>query len=350
MTTRRILSLDGLRALSIGLVLFEHATAYKPKLTVDGRTLLRFEAGHFGVRVFFVISGYLISSILFAELERTGTISLARFYFRRTFRIFPAYYVYVSTVAALAYLGALRLEPGDLLTAVTYTANYHVGGWELTHAWSLAVEEQFYLVWPALLVALGRRRGLGVAAVVVALSPLVRFVQTRYVGSSPDLLDRMAHTIADAMATGCLLAGFRDVLHASARYRAFQRSAWFVLVPIGALVAGSLGPRPTVDMLVGSTMRHVLIALVIDWCITHPGGLVGKVLNARPLVFVGTLSYSLYLWQQLFLHRDASGWQHRLPVAFVLAFIAAVVSYELIEKPFLRLRDRLEARGRARRS
>src|SRR5687767_15042456 len=119
----RIRSLDGLRAVAILLVLLAHlphSLAAAPAWTEHLMPL-----GLLGVRVFFVISGFLISSLLFAELAKSGAISLRKFYFRRTLRIFPAFYVYVAAIAIAAALGLVVLRPYDLLAALTYTTNYH---------------------------------------------------------------------------------------------------------------------------------------------------------------------------------------------------------------------------------
>jgi peptidoglycan/LPS O-acetylase OafA/YrhL len=129
----RIPSLDGLRAISIALVLFGHL--------LGGRGFIRaappvnaVDYGNLGVRVFFVISGYLISTILFSEMHERGTLSLAKFYFRRAFRIFPAFYANIAVMSELASLGYAALRPGDVLHAATYTMNYHHDrAWTLGH-------------------------------------------------------------------------------------------------------------------------------------------------------------------------------------------------------------------------
>src|SRR4051812_34868116 len=143
---RSLPSLDGLRAISIGLVLLGHLIGTRG--FVQSMPLAN-DAGLLGVRVFFVISGFLITSILLDELSRKGTIALPRFYFRRTMRLFPASYFLVGCIAVLAGWGIVRLESGDLTLAITYTTNFRTHrGWSLGHLWSLAVEEQFYLLWP----------------------------------------------------------------------------------------------------------------------------------------------------------------------------------------------------------
>ena len=98
------------------------------------------------------------------------------------------------------------------------------------------------------------------------------------------------------------------------------------------------------DLLIGQTSVDILIALIIDWCVTYPGGVVGKFLNTAPLVFLGQISYSLYLWQQIFLNRFTTSWYAQFPQNLALSLVVAVASYYIVEKPFLRLREKLEPR------
>ena len=163
MGSRRIPSLDGLRAIAIGLVVFGHlcgTSNFFPRSTFAPLG----DFGVFGVRVFFVISGFLITFLMLDEIEATGTVSLKRFYLRRSLRIFPASYVFILFVFLSSRLGWPTLLPGDLFHAVTYTVNYdkHTS-WEVGHLWSLSVEEQFYCWWPAAMRVLGSRRSLKLA-------------------------------------------------------------------------------------------------------------------------------------------------------------------------------------------
>ncbi|HXX66684.1 MAG TPA: acyltransferase [Polyangiaceae bacterium] len=330
----RLPSLDGLRAISIALVLFGH-------LAGAGLPLFFGRGANLGVTVFFVISGYLITGLLIGEHERTGRISLRRFYARRTLRIFPAFYAFVAAVLLLKGLGLVTLAPGDLLAAVTYSMNYHYQrAWALGHVWSLAVEEQFYLLWPAALALLGLSRGAKAAVVVIAIGPIARTALYVFAPQSRVGLDQMFPTVSDTLATGCLLALAQRRLSASAVYRRFLLSPAFTLVPIGLLAAVALGDHPRFDGLFGQTLRNVAIALVLDRAVRFPRGAFGAFLNARPVAFVGTISYSLYLWQQPFVNRHASLWMNHPPQSVILAFATAFASYRLVERPVLAWRDR----------
>ncbi|HZT60651.1 MAG TPA: acyltransferase [Pyrinomonadaceae bacterium] len=352
---RNIPSLDGLRAVSISLVILSHVViAFVPLLPPRGlpaATLSLLELGHLGVTVFFVISGFLITSLLLRE-ER---INLSEFYFRRTLRIFPPYYFYLLVILALTLAGYLQISGASLLAAFTYTTNYFIylaakDYWYVAHGWSLAVEEQFYLLWPATLLLLGRRRALWAIGFVLAACPLIRLIYKLHDPSLPTDFYTF-ETVADSLASGCLLAVSRAWLHERSWYqRALQSSAVGLSAPTAALLIHLLGKFPVLlpSLLfvgIGITVQNVCIAFCLDWCVANYMGRAGRILNSRPLVFVGVISYSLYLWQQPFLSPTSS-----LPLVakLILVFAAALGSYYLIEKPALRLRRHLSGRSRSR--
>src|SRR4051812_4266975 len=148
----RLPSLDGLRALSILAVLFGHVAgtrgAYQPLPFMGSLAIL-------GVRVLFVLSGFLITFLLLKEQARTGAISLRAFYFRRMLRIFPVFYAFLLGVALLKTGGILHVPWVDLVTAGSFLGDFRTADWNVSHFWSLSTEEQFYFFWPALLVFAG---------------------------------------------------------------------------------------------------------------------------------------------------------------------------------------------------
>lgn len=340
-STGRIPSLDGLRAVSIGLVLFAH---------LCGTFNFPFEheffnAGNLGVRVFFVISGFLITGILLKEIEKTGTVNLQKFYYRRTLRIFPPYYFFLLVVGILALCGILKLPLSEWLAAIFYVSDFApISVWEIGHTWSLGVEEQFYLLMPGLLF-FGKRRAFFVLCAVIVLCPFVRLgtfvlfpdVDSRWVGFG-------FQANADSLATGCLLAFVRQTLWEKIAYQKMMRSGVFVVFPILAIALNYFSGNPKIYSFVCITLINFCVVLCVDWAVRFHNGFVGKILNAKPLVFVGTLSYSIYLWQQLFLNRQSQHFANAFPLNLVLVFFCAAVSYYLIEKPALNFRQRLEKR------
>ncbi len=346
----RIPTLDGFRAISILLVILYHSFRTRgfpspPVLYPWLRWL-----GELGVRVFFVISGYLITGILLRELRDTGRIAIVRFYFRRTLRLFPAFYAFLTVVALLVAFGLIRLNPGDLRSAATYTMNYHPEpSWWLIHCWSLSVEEQFYLLWPALLMLLGGRRGLAAAVIFVLAGPFIRYTNVHLLRADLRIHDTTFGTIGDAIAMGCVLAGFRDRVGELPLYRRYVGSAAALCGPalvVVAYVADVVSWQARTSF--GPSALNLGIALCLDWCLRNPGSAVGRFLDSRPMVALGVGSYSLYLWQELFLNFHHTGPLQRFPLNVACAAVVGAVSYFAIERPSLRLRARIEPRLFAR--
>jgi len=323
--SRRIASLDGLRALSIAMVVLGHAanTAGFP------HWLRPFaDSTRLGVRVFFVISGFLITSLLLREHERTGRISLPDFYKRRAFRILPAATVTIVVIS-------LIWRPGWVSTvaALCFVRNYFVGDWYLGHFWSLSVEEQFYLLWPLLLIRFfPARRRLAIAGIIIA--PFSRVIWDRFFPATSLGFTSME----DALATGCLLALMQTEIE---RWR-----PWIdrLILPItaAALVMLRLKYPPGVQPLLVYTIVNFAIACIIDHCIRKKYGL----LNCAPVVWLGGLSYSLYLWQQPFMVESSNRWYATWPLNVALAMAAAILCHYAIEQPFLNLRKKIEANNR----
>lgn len=346
--SNRIPGLDGLRAISICFVLCAHltGTANFPKAL---HPLLHL--GELGVRIFFVISGFLITSLLLNEQRKKDSISLINFYQRRIFRIFPALYGYIGCISLLAAVGVVTLLPNDLLYANTYSINYHwPRSWFLGHLWSLSVEEQFYFLWPAILCFAGSGRAFKIAFGVVAIAPVSRLSMWYLAPSLRMNMDSHFQTVADALAVGCLLAGMRPRLADWRTYQRFLRSPAFFLVPITLLVIRATADHPRIYYSLGATVEILCIALCVDRCVTISIGAIARMLNSRSLGYIGVLSYSLYLWQQPFLNRASTSIYTSFPINIILAFAAALASHYFVEKPFLRLKERIHvtAQGRNR--
>ncbi len=345
--SRRIPSLDGLRALSIGLVILSHLLGTRG-FPFGPRALGTLgDFGYLGVKVFFVISGYLITTLLIKEHDRTSTISLIGFYQRRAWRIFPAFYAFVGAMCLAWALGSLELKTNDVLCAMTYTMNYHYDrSWELGHIWSLSIEEQFYFVWPFLFLIAGRKRVVPVATAMIVLAIGFRAIAWFYFRDD-NLVEEAYPCVMDSIAVGCLMAGLRGRLDRSARYHRFLRSPLFLIVPI-AIAVFQYPSRPELAYTLGTTIVNVGLALVVDRSVRIPDDPVGQLLNWSPLVWIGTLSYSLYLWQEPFLNHLARSEINTFPVNLLLAAACALGSYYLIERPTLAWRDRRIARKRAK--
>jgi peptidoglycan/LPS O-acetylase OafA/YrhL len=333
----RIATLDGMRGISILLVLAGHAcgTGLLP------RTPYAAPVAAIGVRTFFVISGFLITTLLLREHTDRGSVSLRGFYLRRSLRIFPAFYCYLAFVAILALASLASVTLGDLARAATYTSNFRIDRpWVLGHLWSLSVEEQFYLLWPLVLVIAGIARSTRVAVGAVLAAPVLRTIAWYRWPELRGLTDQALPFVCDALATGCALALLRGTLEAWRPYRAFLDASWFWIVPI-AMIATSFITRPWFDLTLGTSLGNLGVGLALHHGVSRPTSKVSRLLDQPWLVAVGVLSYSLYLWQQPFMNRSGGAWFNAFPANIVLAFAAAKVWFTVIERPMMRVRSRV---------
>ncbi len=344
----RVPSLDGLRGIFC-LVVLIHAmnTPGAPDLGI--RHWIGFK-GYLVVNLFFVMSGFIITTLILEERDATGTVSLRGFFFRRTVRIFPPYYVWLLVACGFWALGWAFATPAEILSCFTYTRNYYVGtGDALGHAWSLGVEEQFYLVWAPLLVALGERRAFAVGLVFMA----VLFAPRYWVGTHENDVVRwfVRSTQIDRPLWGCLLAiavrwpSLRPIvdrvtasgLAAAAALAVLWVRNTFYDSPFGRITAFA------------APIDGICLAVIVWWCITRPTSVVGRILNSRPAVYVGGMSYSIYLWQQLFVANTAASARSPLfcfPWNIGLALAVSWCMYHLVDRPSQRL-QRLAPRQRS---
>jgi peptidoglycan/LPS O-acetylase OafA/YrhL len=341
LSANRIPSLDGLRAISIIMVLGGHLALQHAGSEQSARY---FELlANLGVRVFFVISGFLITGLLLRELDTQKKINLPKFYYRRTLRIFPPYYVFIGAMGLLHALGTIQLAPHDIPHALTYSSNYYPErSWYMGHTWSLAVEEQFYLLFPAALLALGRKRGLVAAASLILLCPLIRLVVRQYPPFQGYESGKTFETLADALAVGCTLAGAHTWLHTQQAYRRLLASRLFVLIPLCIIAVTLLQSGRPLFKIAAFTFVNIGLALCLDWAVTNYKGTIGRALNAPAVTFIGVMSYSIYLWQQLFLHPDSPYLLSKFPFNLLMIVITALISFYVIERPSLKLRQRWE--------
>jgi peptidoglycan/LPS O-acetylase OafA/YrhL len=339
----RMPSLDGLRAVSILMVLLGHLSGTRNFQSVD---LGIGNYAHLGVTVFFVISGFLITSLLISEQSASGRISLKLFYLRRTLRILPASYVYLIVLSALCALSLITVPRVSMICAFTYTINYLPGhAWEVGHLWSLSVEEQFYLLWPFAFSALGRRRGIVASVAVMALAIFARAGARVFLIGTPYRDLPMFPMVADSLATGCILALTRSWLEKQSWYLNLFRPVPALAITAVILILNRFAEYTIVGVL-GTSIINIGIALLVNRCVFKHKDYVGAFLNWRPVVFIGVLSYSLYVWQQLFLNRNSSSWINAFPENILLAAGAALASYYVIEMPMVGLRRTLRARSR----
>jgi len=346
----RIPSLDGLRATSIAFVLIGHGLSeFQRAHHVPGLGIL-VSYGELGVRVFFCISGFLITSLLMAERRVSGRIDFAAFYLRRAFRILPAYWAFLIAVALVGASGRLPCSLVDLRRALLFVTDYLPVSWCFGHTWSLSVEEQFYLFWPLTLWLAGERLALVLAVLLGLAAPIFRLT------AATEAISGLHYQI-DGLMIGVVLALLRE-RHGTRALRLYGGnvmatvSVLFVLV-VSPAVTGLFAHRGLSLKLapVGSIWEVLAIGSIVLWAVHHAQTALGRALNWGPIVHLGLMSYSLYLWQQPFLFQGLSGaGPGRILVHAAAAFLCAELSYFLVERPFMALRRRVLARRAARSS
>ena len=345
---RTIPSLDGIRALAVLCVIWGHGAATLPQTELVSFLRTYLPGGYFGVQAFFVLSGFLITTLLLRELGKTGRISLAGFYRRRAYRILPALFVFLTVVTVLAATGAISgVGPRDIISPALFLRDYWPldGSWWTGHTWSLSVEEQFYVLWPLAVILMPRTVAVKVLVIGVLLSPFIR-VGTSLLPFVPEgAVTYMFYTRADALMIGCLLAygAGQNWFQRVTEWVFARRLQWAVVIWLPVSWAMTSRFEGLWMYTVGYVGDALAVAILIVWMIRAPTSPFGRFLNWRPVVHVGLISYSLYLYQQLFLTHHNDTWFGGLTVIGLLALLlTAEASYLLVERPFLRLRIRRE--------
>ena len=346
---------DGLRAIAVLFVVATHLRQVAPDWY--GRGLPK--GGFLGVDLFFVLSGFLITSLLLGEQYARGAIRIGAFFRRRALRLLPALALLLAAHVAYAAITDIPaiLEQRSIAAVVTYIGNWKIvyaDGWPpiapgLAHLWSLAVEEQFYLLWPLVTaVALGRRRSLASVTAMIGTSILAvalwRIVLTQ--DAPRGVVYFRTDARADALLVGALAAHWW-VRGRTPRIPRALANVSAVLLVAAALLVDSSNPLLFNG---GFTIVAVAAALVLlaaldgDWA-ARP------VLRTAPLRVVGRVSYGLYLWHFPVLvavatHGDRWSVGTRLVVSGVLIVSAVSMSRRFVELPFLRWKDRLDRSAR----
>ncbi len=333
-------TLDGWRAIAVLSVILFHDSLHSYGALSTGWF---HDYGSIGVDIFFGISGLLICSRLLEEEDKYGRISLKRFYVRRGFRILPPLLCYLLCAGLLALVGVIPLAAKEWFASLFFCRNYsffsQVPGhndWYTGHFWSLAVEEHFYLLLPGLLVFVPRRWRI---PALLALAMCVE-IWRAYRQQTQPWLFLFQHT--DIRLDALLIPALCAILLAKPwwhRVLATTARFWPVLAVLTVYLI-TTDHVPVVTRLGES----FLIPLVLLGTVLYPGGIAARFLELAPLRWIGRLSYSLYLWQQMFFtghyFSPLGPWQ-RFPLNWLLLFGVAAASYYCVERPLMKLGHRL---------
>ncbi|MGO2059935.1 MAG: acyltransferase family protein [Microbacterium gubbeenense] len=328
--------IQGLRALAVLLVVIAHVGT--PNL----------EGGFIGVDVFFVISGFLITQLLLREVDRTGTVSISQFYVRRARRILPA--ATVVTVIVVLYalvalpLGRLHQTTVDASWTSLFFANWHfaLSGTDyfstaspslFQHYWSLAVEEQFYLIWPLLVLLfvprLGRRSFVIVAAIVF-VSSLAYSIWSTTADPDPTYFNTAARAfeLAGGALLGCLMSG-----PLTSRWRHLAGTAGLAIIVVATIGFDETTPFPGWQALVPVVGAALLLA-------AGPRTWTGRIASCAPARYIGDISFSLYLWHWPvamvvdYLFPETTHLLVTAPITILVSLALASLTYHFVEQPF----------------
>jgi peptidoglycan/LPS O-acetylase OafA/YrhL len=325
-------ALDGVRALAVLMVLGFHAAA-------PGAA-----GGYLGVDVFFVLSGFLITSLLMDEIHATGTVALGRFYLRRSLRLTPPLLLMLAAYLVFAPIAwpqmAFRTDVRDVLISTFYLSDYASAFWSLPqylrHTWSLAVEAHFYLVWPLMALFLARR--ISRASFCAVLAVLYVLFTAWRVYCDLDGSGGYAHsyyrfdTRLSGLTIGSLIAMLLPYLRTRTPFRHADALAAISLVAI-ALCSWRFHVLSNAAMMWGITVVE-LAAVVLIWVCVVPERSAIRALLAHPVAsYVGRVSYGIYLWHYpIFVYLwGRCPWYVVLVGGGAAAFVLAVASYHTVE-------------------
>jgi len=319
-------SMDGLRCIAVVVVMLLHAHFQLGK------------NGSLGVDIFFALSGFLITTLLLEEYASRGRISLKGFYIRRFFRLFPALYLLLIVLiiySAVFLSGTVQNEVNlEILSSALYLNNISwFWGWGnkghlLGHTWSLAVEEQFYLLWPLILVMFIHLRRTKLLIVLLALTVLFSWI-----GKSLDILSPVSTSLLhESILIGCLGALLR--WHGMAR----EMPELVTLMLVIFLLVVGIVPFEFYQILFDLGLRSwiaVVTAIAIFGLLNSPGSVTNKFLSNRAFVLVGKISYALYLWHvpifKLFKSYVNIDPTFAFLLKFIVVFVVSYLSWILIE-------------------
>ena len=347
---RNIPTLDGWRGFAVtGVILFHGRWLFFPE---DSELTKLSAHGFLGVDLFFAISGFLICGLLLEEYQNHGAINLRRFYLRRCFRILPPYYAVLAVLCLLSFVGTIRVNYSNLPSCLLFYRNYNPlgmderGGFYTAHFWTLAIEEHFYLLWPMLLIAVKPKRA-GKVAFLLAMAVCVwRLLEGHFNWLAtilpPANLMARTDTRIDALLWGCLAAIYFPVIKRYAERIGFSQ-LWLPILATSLVIEKFHPPGQLL-------LRAVLLPALVLSTVIQPASYLGRVLEWRPVRWLGTVSYSGYLWQELFLPGVASERAHgtfqylqRAPWNVLAILTLACLSRYMLEVPMTRLGHRLSA-------
>jgi peptidoglycan/LPS O-acetylase OafA/YrhL len=333
-------SLDGFRGIAIIMVVFFHLHLSWNDFYV------RIFNGALGVQIFFVLSGFLITTLCIKEKVVTQNISLRNFYLRRSLRIFPVAYLFIFVLIILNLVFKFNINYMSILGAALYLMNLAYFGKyssesKTGHFWSLAVEEQFYLVFPFILKK-NFRAYLTALLAIIFLLPLLICLQHFYNGLNNDVITKLTHYLIkfQGITVGCLFSVlvFKYPFIVNNKMKVAANILAIVLI-LWIHCEGYF----SLKMAFSNLLISFLVGHIIITNLAPANDFIFKALNTKFIKTVGVLSYSIYIWQQLFTYHDDRFpfFINKFPFNIVSLVIVSWLSYYFYERYFLRLKSKL---------
>jgi peptidoglycan/LPS O-acetylase OafA/YrhL len=338
--------LDGLRALAVLAVLWTH---YLPQ----EYWLFGIYWGGVGVRLFFALSGFLITGILLRSRQyitqgkQCSLVAIRQFYIRRFLRIFPLYYVTLALVAVMAMPSVRE----TIAWHIAYLSNVYFalqGRFHepFGHLWSLAVEEQFYLLWPWIILFLPEKLLLPTIITIIGIAPLFRFISTIF-GVNQVAVWVLTPSVCDTLCLGALLAylnSHEDELRISKQKVLYSFFLTGLFITIVLPILPGLNAHNLVVSTLEDTGRGLIFTCLVAAAANGFRSFVGKMLESEPVVYLGKISYGIYLLHafmpkivyRIFDYFGLSGYKLPLTIAFfstVATIVAATITWQVLERP-----------------
>lgn len=345
--------LDGFRGVAILMVIVSHL------LLTTILYIYGYRLGYIGVEIFFVLSGFLITTLLLKEKQKNGWVSLKNFYIRRILRILPVAYLFLVVLLGLNYIYNLNISSGSFVASALYFRNFHlsyIGSWFNGHFWTLSIEEQFYLIFPILIIHSLKSYVRLIFLIIIAI-PMLEYLVFHNIGIfySNSIIHHISLSLLNLFIDGTpsILIGsllsilmFNRLLSVkNVKINHFFSFLVFTIAIIFRLTCVDL----VHSSYLLSTTFSIVIAYVIYLTIVNGNDFLSQLLKNKLLVNIGVLSYSLYIWQQIFLHKQP--WANSFKFADSLflnipaLFIVAYLSYHFYELKFLKLKEKFKSVG-----
>ncbi len=332
---------DSLRAISIIMVMISHLLPagydfYETRLWIV-------VSGDTGVRIFFTLSGFLITTLLIKEKEKKGFINFKSFFARRFIRLLPPLLLFYCTIALFMTTGDIQSTWIGFYFSLLYLYNFVPHNYytvELGHTWSLAVEEQYYLIWPFLINSFQKTKKITIiVTLLLLLCSLAYFIFPRLEITQHYHTSRWFIPAAAPIFIGSLVAIFNQK-KAKKWTLLFYKNTTFILLAFALFLYPLYSPTNLLPFT--PILQAVGVSIFLIWILYNQNHTFTKILNNPPLQYIGKISYGIYVYQGFFLRTGPGGnlaVQH-FPMNIILVFIIAILSYEFYEKKLMKLKVR----------